>query len=388
MRLTKKMNQRQVKIHMKRKLIGIGFIVISGFLLVSIILTQRGIGNPEQIGLAGGFFSRTLMGILGRAGFVLPSVGLLLGFLFLVGVHEDDIKTNVIGFFFILLSILGIFSIEDVLGMTFLTAVQNGMQGYGGGIIGMSFGWALSRVIGRWGAYIVLGGILLAGILMLFEGYKWNFLSKIKQAWETKKAKKLALKKKQEKDASLREKGKTVFIPNPTGPVISHSGHHDESNYESIKDILMDEDIGKKHSRKPANSSLPVQNTMDREGQEVPLEEQMEISLKSDRVDFGAIRDWKYPPLSLLRHERPIDKALSDKEIQETAMLLEQTLESFGVQLKIDQVSIGPSITRYEAKLAPGIKVSKILRLSDDIALSLAASNIRIEAPIPGKEPA
>ena len=65
--------------------------------------------------------------------------------------------------------------------------------------------------------------------------------------------------------------------------------------------------------------------------------------------------------------------------------MLEETLNSFGVAAKVVQVSRGPIITRYELQPAPGVKVSRIVSLSDDIALNLAASSVRIEAPIPGK---
>ena len=69
----------------------------------------------------------------------------------------------------------------------------------------------------------------------------------------------------------------------------------------------------------------------------------------------------------------------------ENANLLEKTLKDFGVDAKVSQVTVGPAITRYEINPSPGVKVSKIVNLTDDIALSLAAKSIRMEAPIPGK---
>jgi len=67
------------------------------------------------------------------------------------------------------------------------------------------------------------------------------------------------------------------------------------------------------------------------------------------------------------------------------AKKLEETLKSFGVDAKVVNVSVGPAVTRYELQPSPGVKVSKIVSLSDDISLNLAASGVRIEAPIPGK---
>jgi S-DNA-T family DNA segregation ATPase FtsK/SpoIIIE len=92
------------------------------------------------------------------------------------------------------------------------------------------------------------------------------------------------------------------------------------------------------------------------------------------------------PPVSLLREASAKKSALStEKTVRSNAKLLEETLNSFGVSAKVVQVSRGPVITRYELQPAPGVKVSRIVSLSDDIALNLAAPGVRIEAPIPGK---
>ncbi len=98
----------------------------------------------------------------------------------------------------------------------------------------------------------------------------------------------------------------------------------------------------------------------------------------------GDARTYKFPPLSLL--SKPKNKAkISDTDLLQTASKLQETLESFGVRVKMGDVSCGPSVTRYELVPEQGVKVSSITRLTDDIKLSLAASDIRIEAPIPGK---
>ena len=93
---------------------------------------------------------------------------------------------------------------------------------------------------------------------------------------------------------------------------------------------------------------------------------------------------YKCPPLSLLQHGKR-GGGESDAHLRETAMKLQQTLENFGVNVTITNVSCGPSVTRYELQPEMGVKVSKIVGLADDIKLNLAAADIRIEAPIPGK---
>jgi len=94
-----------------------------------------------------------------------------------------------------------------------------------------------------------------------------------------------------------------------------------------------------------------------------------------------------FPPLELLNRSKESEKSM--KQIRasaaENARKLETTLESFGIGAKVINVSVGPAFTRYEVQPAPGIKVSRIVNLTDDIALNLAASGVRIEAPIPGK---
>ena len=92
----------------------------------------------------------------------------------------------------------------------------------------------------------------------------------------------------------------------------------------------------------------------------------------------------KFPPLNLLTRGR-VTAGDSDAHLRETAMKLEQTLQNFNVNVTVTNVSCGPSVTRYELQPEQGVKVSKIVGLADDIKLNLAASDIRIEAPIPGK---
>ena len=99
---------------------------------------------------------------------------------------------------------------------------------------------------------------------------------------------------------------------------------------------------------------------------------------KNDRADY------KLPPLSLLTKTRQ-STTDTQAEVAENAQKLEELLASFGVETKITHASRGPSVTRYELEPGPGVKVSKIVNLADDIALQLAATDVRIEAPIPGK---
>ena len=96
--------------------------------------------------------------------------------------------------------------------------------------------------------------------------------------------------------------------------------------------------------------------------------------------------NYQYPPIEILsKGEKKTIKG-GAKALTDVATRLQKTLYSFGVQAKVENVTVGPAITRYELKPAEGVRVSKIANLADDIALNLAAETIRIEAPIPGKQ--
>ena len=113
--------------------------------------------------------------------------------------------------------------------------------------------------------------------------------------------------------------------------------------------------------------------------QEADLRGQLDENMKAIPIPY------KFPPATLLAPGKSKKGADSREELRETAVKLVETLKSFGVEVKLLQVSRGPTVTRYELQPSVGVKVSKITNLSDDIALNLAASAVRIEAPIPGK---
>lgn len=96
-------------------------------------------------------------------------------------------------------------------------------------------------------------------------------------------------------------------------------------------------------------------------------------------------KEYQFPPISLLTKSKGKENKNAGNELRETAQRLQQTLQTFGVRVTITDISQGPAVTRYELQPEQGVKVSKIVGLADDIKLNLAATDIRIEAPIPGK---
>ena len=115
-------------------------------------------------------------------------------------------------------------------------------------------------------------------------------------------------------------------------------------------------------------------------------EEKKKAVLQLEHAQIVEDEHYEYPPVELLSKAGKKTLKGGAKALTETATRLQKTLYSFGVSAKVENVSVGPAITRYELKPAEGVRVSKIANLADDIALNLAAETIRIEAPIPGKQ--
>ena len=111
----------------------------------------------------------------------------------------------------------------------------------------------------------------------------------------------------------------------------------------------------------------------------------VQTSTDMESVPATPPKPYVFPPKSLLSKASGDEEGISDGELHETARKLQETLAAFGVNVKVTDVSCGPAVTRYELQPEQGVKVSKITALTDDIKLNLAAADIRIEAPIPGK---
>lgn len=114
------------------------------------------------------------------------------------------------------------------------------------------------------------------------------------------------------------------------------------------------------------------------------IADQLDKAVRSDNSQKEE-KKYQFPPIQLLKPKLNSDDSDAMEEMQNNAKKLIDTLTSFGVKASIVNICRGPSVTRYELQPAPGVKISKITNLSDDIALSLAANGVRIEAPIPGK---
>ncbi|HFH1994107.1 TPA: DNA translocase FtsK [Streptococcus pneumoniae] len=121
---------------------------------------------------------------------------------------------------------------------------------------------------------------------------------------------------------------------------------------------------------------------------ELKFPEQEDDSDDEDvQVDFSAKEalEYKLPSLQLFAPDKPKDQSKEKKIVRVNIKILEATFASFGIKVTVERAEIGPSVTKYEVKPAVGVRVNRISNLSDDLALALAAKDVRIEAPIPGK---
>ena len=158
----------------------------------------------------------------------------------------------------------------------------------------------------------------------------------------------------------------------------------DISNEKSVSDAeyLQNESDSKTESIAKKALLKSKKDNSEEAGDEIA--EQLDRAVRSDNSQKEE-KKYQFPPIQLLKPKLNSDDGDAMEEMQNNAKKLIDTLTSFGVKASIVNICRGPSVTRYELQPAPGVKISKITNLSDDIALSLAANGVRIEAPIPGK---
>lgn len=158
-------------------------------------------------------------------------------------------------------------------------------------------------------------------------------------------------------------------------PEFTHEAENIRVHKDGVADKRADAPVGSAGYAKP-QAAAPVDDGLS------PEQKQMQKQMQS--AEKKVPKKYMFPPISRLQKGETSQND-STRELQETAMRLQQTLNTFGVKVTITDISQGPSVTRYELQPEQGVKVSKIVGLTDDIKLNLAATDIRIEAPIPGK---
>ena len=248
------------------------------------------------------------------------------------------------------------------------------------GIVGRTITDYFIGLIGKAATVIVSVGIII--ILAVFM-YGIKPAEKVKEIVEERKERNSERKVHRTKNRKEYEEEEEIE------PKISGI----KSNIIKFKEKEQSKKAIKELARKEAevlDNQLNIQMENDTNGelfqkQEEVKEDKSKEVLTLEHTLTVEDQNYEFPPIEFLNEGKSTAKN-SKKAITDTASKLQRTLHSFGVAAKVENVSVGPTITRYELKPAEGVRVSKIANLADDIALNLAAESIRIEAPIPGKQ--
>ncbi|MFV8827209.1 DNA translocase FtsK [Alkalihalobacterium sp. APHAB7] len=199
----------------------------------------------------------------------------------------------------------------------------------------------------------------------------FSFFHKLVRGWVDELSAKLSERKEKQKEKKeLAVEEPPEQVPVPTEPVI-----HDFTS-QAYEEGTPDLTLPLSDERTEGKENLKDKETKDQNEQMSPQ------SLIMSEI---ANEDYLLPSLELLHLPNNNGQHMEKRHISANAKKLEQTLESFGVKAKVTEVHLGPAVTKYEVHPSVGVKVSKIVNLADDLALALAAKDIRIEAPIPGK---
>lgn len=425
-----KQDKKEEKIINNTEVKGIIFIAI-GFLSFVAIYTNLA-------GLLSTFSQRICFFVLGVGAYAIPFYLLYLGFSYLKNNGKVDIDKRLGGVTLLVLTfilLVGTIYIQtsespDSFGKnlkTIVSLIGDGKGGFNGGVVVYFVTFTLYKLIGAIGSYIVYAALAIISFMIIFKlsvldvGNKAKDMKKNIKIKNNKEKKAKVKKEKTKKEASNQELLEGV---NKKIKILDFMKEQLSSEEKKKSDEIKIMEPSQAESEKEAQSEKEVQNEKDVENgkeaesekkvenektQEEKLEKDTDVeqtsSIKEEKLDDDLKEDvnkeidvnlneegetepkkYIFPKTDLLKVNSGTKLKESDKqELIDHAKKLEEILESFNVEAKVVQVSKGPSVTRFELQPSPGVKVSKIVNLSDDIALGLAASGVRIEAPIPGK---
>ena len=274
-------------------------------------------------------------------------------------------------------------------------------ESVGGGLIG-SLGYQIFYpLLGQIGIKIFAFLLIPIGILMFFDVKFRTIIEKFQSSSQLfiQKNKTAGVKLK-DKYSDVLEKRKQKRANDDDKNIFpdvadfdSDDNEEDTSVKPSSEDVMVEPDpepapepqiqIAPQHEE-PDSKDLPKSHSFAQEDQKL-VQELANVDHGELKTDTIVNKSYKKPPLSLLDPIKSTDQSTDRDLIKKNTQVLQSTFKSFGVKVIIKKAILGPTITRYEVQPAVGVKVSRIVNLADDLALALAAKDIRIEAPIPGK---
>jgi len=375
---TVKNNSSKDKIAKKDRIFDFnGIILITLGVLIFLALLSVMFSDPTSLaGSMGVFINRIFIGLLGIGAYALPFVLLYMGISYIkidkyfkvnkksVGILMFLITTMI----FVELIVLPAYYVKGNMASAIIDQFKSKSVLHGG-IISLVITVPISLLLGKIGSYIVLFALYIISLVLI------NNIT-IKELFTFEKVE----SKKRAKDL----KATNIVIDEPMKYVSADGNTIDNKSSEESKIKIIDfmkidegdnqlEGKGESFVEEPRKAKENKSNIED-------------VDIDISFGDGNKIYAYEHPSPELLhKNINSIGKNGDKKDLLNSANKLQETLGSFGVEAKVIQVTKGPSVTRFELQPHVGVKVSKIVNLADDIALNLAASGVRIEAPIPGK---
>ncbi len=408
-RYTKRKNTGKRASKASNENLSIIVLIIVGILLGFLIYTRSG-----TIGVT---LNEILGGMMGVSRLLLP-VGIIGVAIKLACADNEYVTSKLVKFGIVLISISVVMSVIQIssgelssgkeISEALKDAYYIGSQGNGGGALGALLAIPLAKLIGNVGTIILFIGIAVVlavntfglniaeMISLLVEKHQERQEQKQEEKMEAReqkeieRAKRIAemKNKKNEKtknmDMDLDDEAEPEQIKiNFGGKLLGNHENKKLKKYNHDADDLVP--LGMKTPEKQEMQPDVIENNLFKQEEEQKEDKTKEV-LQLEHTITVEDENYEYPPVEILSKGNSKGLKGGAKALTDTAAKLQKTLYSFGVSAKVENVSVGPAITRYELKPAEGVRVSKIANLADDIALNLAAETIRIEAPIPGKQ--
>ncbi len=255
----------------------------------------------------------------------------------------------------------------------------------GGGLIGVALYIPTAFLFSNIGTYFIGSILILAGALLISPWSVYDIaeffsrgFAKWREGHERRKEERFVkqeekARQKAEEEARLeQETAEKALLDLP--PVDMETGE------------ILTEDVELAVPPVPEEEWVEAEIILPQAELEFPEHEEV-FDDEDVQVDFSAKEalEYKLPSLQLFAPDKPKDQSKEKKIVRENIKILEETFASFGIKVTVERAEIGPSVTKYEVKPAVGVRVNRISNLADDLALALAAKDVRIEAPIPGK---
>ena len=385
----RKSKKKQMKLNTDIKVI---LLILLGIVLAILIY-----GNS---GYVGNFLNEILGGIMGIFKYIVPVVPFVSA-IYMFSNNKEDLLTKIIPSSIILLCCSATMTLYQILNNALEYNIQFqelldrafylGKLNKGGGIIGLLISYPLVKLFEPIAALIIIIGIAIIVAVMVFGLKPSEHISKFVNKMEDERKINRTEEQKSnkiKKQSVIQDDLGDVAYAKPETARERKQREKEERRREALKvdeqlTINMLEQEKKAQNTNKSNGDY-IEGNLFKQEEEKKEEKKKEV-LQLEHALVVEDEHYEYPPVELLSKGKKASRG-SAKMLADTAAKLQKTLYSFGVSAKVENVSVGPTITRYELKPAEGTRVSKIANLADDIALNLAAETIRIEAPIPGKQ--